>query len=167
MANAFRGTSSAQDVRFKDKLSIAKKRIQVTAPSEYSTEIDMSKVRKEVVFKWVHDKLLELMGGVEDEVLEGMVRAVLEGKVSQEWCGSGAPDRPVHCRSLRRWSCTCSWKRCLERTLVTLCASCGRFCRMHSLSPLGSPLRCSRRSGRKCSNGRLPCPARLQRCESG
>jgi len=97
MASGYRGTSSGQDARFKDKLAISKKRLRAKAPPEYKVKITMSKVRREVIEKWVTDRITELMDGVEDEVLVGMANGMLQTEVSLHRARHAAlttPDRP-------------------------------------------------------------------------
>ena len=83
-------------MRFKDKMAIGKKRLRARAPPEYKVTITMSKVRREVIEKWVSKRLVELMDGIEDEVLEGMVLGLLQTEVSRlargctppRWCAA-------------------------------------------------------------------------------
>lgn len=82
-ARGFRGTASGQDARFVDKMALFRRRIAARAPPEYAVPIDMSRVRVEVINKWVADKLTEFMG-LEDEVLIGMVHALLAETVSNQ-----------------------------------------------------------------------------------
>lgn len=88
-ARSFRGTSAGQDARFADKMALVRRRIAARAPPEYAVPIDTSRVRMEVINKWVADKLTEFMG-LEDEVLIGMVHAMLAEPVST----SRAPPKP-------------------------------------------------------------------------
>lgn len=85
-AHSFRGTNSGQDARFRDKGQLALRRIKLAAPAEYHVPIDMSKVNRSVVEKWVADSIREQMGGLEDEVLCNLVMALLDNKVRTNAC---------------------------------------------------------------------------------
>jgi hypothetical protein len=84
-AHSFRGTNSGQDARFRDKAKLALRRIKLAAPPEYHVPIDMSKINRSIVEKWVADSIRGHMGGLEDEVLCNLVMALLDNKVSPRW----------------------------------------------------------------------------------
>jgi serine/arginine repetitive matrix protein 1 len=78
--NAFRGVSAEQDARFGDKEKKLLKAMAKSFPEEYKTKVDSSKVNWEAMKPWIANRLTELLGGVEDDVLIGYVYEQLEGK---------------------------------------------------------------------------------------
>jgi serine/arginine repetitive matrix protein 1 len=78
--NAFRGVSAEQDARFGDKEKKLLKAMAKSFPEEYKTKVDLLKVNWEAMKPWIANRLTELLGGVEDDVLIGYVYEQLEGK---------------------------------------------------------------------------------------
>lgn len=78
--NAFRGVSAEQDARFGDKEKKLLKSMAKSFPEEYKTKVDLLKVNWEAMKPWIANRLTELLGGVEDDVLIGYVYEQLEGK---------------------------------------------------------------------------------------
>ncbi len=78
--NAFRGVSAEQDARFGNKEKKLLKSMAKQFPPEYKIKVDMAKVNWEAMKVWISKRLIELLGGVEDDVLIGYVFEQLEGK---------------------------------------------------------------------------------------
>jgi len=74
----FRGTSAAQDVRFSNKEKKLLKSMKF--PKELDVKVDLSKVNMDVMKPWIAKRVTELLGGLEDEVLIGLVYNELEQK---------------------------------------------------------------------------------------
>eukprot|EP00301_Raphidiophrys_heterophryoidea_P026167 c8967_g1_i1.p2 GENE.c8967_g1_i1~~c8967_g1_i1.p2 ORF type:complete len:173 (+),score=26.75 c8967_g1_i1:51-521(+) len=74
MAGFFRGTSTEQDSRFKDKNKLLRK--QLKFDPILNKKIDMKLVKKEVIMMWVRERISELLG-LEDDVLVGLVENLL------------------------------------------------------------------------------------------
>lgn len=71
----FKGTTSAQDGRFKDKEALLIK--SMTFPSEFDIKVDMRKVELSVLKPWIAKTTIELLG-FEDDVLIEYVSEILE-----------------------------------------------------------------------------------------
>ncbi|CAH7684297.1 expressed protein [Phakopsora pachyrhizi] len=74
-AGFFKGTSSEQDTRFKDKEKSLLKSINF--PKELDKKVDMRKVELSVMRPWIAQKIMELLG-FEDEVVVEYVNGLLE-----------------------------------------------------------------------------------------
>ncbi|KAG1676347.1 hypothetical protein FOA52_001142 [Chlamydomonas sp. UWO 241] len=72
----FRGVSAGQDARFsnKEKAQMAK----IKFPKELSVKIDPKKVNWAVMREWIASRVTELLGGLEEEVLIGLIYNYLE-----------------------------------------------------------------------------------------
>ncbi|KAG0142106.1 hypothetical protein CROQUDRAFT_31176, partial [Cronartium quercuum f. sp. fusiforme G11] len=71
----FKGTSSEQDTRFKDKEKSLLKSINF--PKELDKKVDMRKVELTVMRPWIAQKIMDLLG-FEDEVVVEYVNGLLE-----------------------------------------------------------------------------------------
>lgn len=73
-ANFFRGTTVEQDGRWgkSDEKLIKKLSKAGKFDSVLDTKVDLKKVNLDIISKWVHDKLLDILG-FEDDVVTGMV----------------------------------------------------------------------------------------------
>ncbi|CAG8480135.1 4801_t:CDS:2 [Funneliformis caledonium] len=71
----FKGTSLEQDSRFSDKQKKLLK--SMNFPSEFNLKVDLKKVNLNVIRPWVAQKIVELLGG-EDEVVVNYVFGLLE-----------------------------------------------------------------------------------------
>ncbi|KAI9617848.1 hypothetical protein H4Q26_012712 [Puccinia striiformis f. sp. tritici PST-130] len=78
-AGFFKGTSSEQDTRFKDKEKSLLKSINF--PKELDQKVDMRKVELSVMRPWITDKIMELLG-FEDEVVVEYVNGLLDDPTS-------------------------------------------------------------------------------------
>ncbi|KAH9806971.1 PWI domain-containing protein [Melampsora americana] len=74
-AGFFKGTSSEQDIRFKDKEKSLLKSINF--PKELDKKVDMRKVEMTVMRPWIAQKVMDLLG-FEDEVVVEYVNGLLE-----------------------------------------------------------------------------------------
>ncbi|EGG01248.1 uncharacterized protein MELLADRAFT_79059 [Melampsora larici-populina 98AG31] len=74
-AGFFKGTSSEQDTRFKDKEKSLLKSINF--PKELDKKVDMRKVEMTVMRPWIAQKVMDLLG-FEDEVVVEYVNGLLE-----------------------------------------------------------------------------------------
>ncbi|KAK4698191.1 serine/arginine repetitive matrix protein 1, partial [Phenoliferia sp. Uapishka_3] len=73
----FRGTTIAQDGRFKDKEALLMKSMKF--PVEFDTKVDMRKVELAVMKPWIAKKVVELLG-FEDDVLIEYISGLLENE---------------------------------------------------------------------------------------
>ncbi|GAA5896879.1 hypothetical protein JCM5296_002579 [Sporobolomyces johnsonii] len=71
----FRGTSTDQDPRFKDKQAMLLKKMQF--PPSFDQKVDMRKVEIAVMKPWIAKKTVELLG-FEDDVLIEYINSLLE-----------------------------------------------------------------------------------------
>ncbi|PLW55667.1 hypothetical protein PCANC_04568 [Puccinia coronata f. sp. avenae] len=78
-AGFFKGTSSEQDTRFKDKEKSLLKSINF--PKELDQKVNMRKVELSVMKPWISDKIIELLG-FEDEVVVEYVHGLLDDPTS-------------------------------------------------------------------------------------
>ncbi|MBW0498565.1 hypothetical protein O181_038280 [Austropuccinia psidii MF-1] len=78
-AGFFKGTSSEQDTRFKDKEKSLLKSINF--PKELDQKVDMRKVELSVMRPWIAEKIMELLG-FEDEVVVEYVNGLLEDQAN-------------------------------------------------------------------------------------
>jgi len=72
----FRGTGAGQDVRFSNKEKKLMKSMKF--PKELDVKVDMKKVNMDVMKPWIAKRVTELLGGLEDEVLIGLIYNQLE-----------------------------------------------------------------------------------------
>jgi len=72
-----KGTASVSDDRVRERLLR-----QTKFPSNFKLKVDVSKINRPVVIKWMHDKITELLNGVEDDIVQDMaVNSFLSGVV--------------------------------------------------------------------------------------
>ncbi|GAA5928407.1 PWI domain-containing protein [Sporobolomyces koalae] len=71
----FKGTSTDQDPRFKDKQAMLLKKMSF--PRTFDTKVDMRKVEITVMKPWIAKKVIELLG-FEDDVLIEYINSLLE-----------------------------------------------------------------------------------------
>ena len=75
MSGFFKGTSVSQDARYFNK---EKKEMAAMEFSEnFKYDVDLSKVKMEVIHQWISDKLTAMMG-FEDEILIGTAINLME-----------------------------------------------------------------------------------------
>eukprot|EP01083_Nonionella_stella_P071855 193283_1 len=76
MTAPYRGVSLQQDNRFSDQQKKLLKKLKF--PKEYSLKVDVSKVNMDVVTQWIQKRTAEILGGLEDDVLVGMIVNLLQ-----------------------------------------------------------------------------------------
>lgn len=78
----FRGVSGGQDPRFSNKTKAAMKNMKF--PKELDAKVDMKKVNKPVMQEWIAKRVTELLGGLEEEVLIGLIFNYLDQDKASE-----------------------------------------------------------------------------------
>jgi len=58
---------------------LTKEKQRVKGPAEFDKPVDLKKVKLDVIKHWIVQRLTELLGGVEDEVLCQYTISLLEG----------------------------------------------------------------------------------------
>jgi len=66
-AGFFRGTSTEQDNRFSDKEKKLLKQIKFA--DNLTKKVDMTKVKLDTIKPWITNRITELLGGLEDDVV--------------------------------------------------------------------------------------------------
>jgi len=66
-AGFFRGTSTEQDNRFSDKEKKLLKQIKFA--DNLVKKVDMTKVKLDTIKPWIANRITELLGGMEDDVV--------------------------------------------------------------------------------------------------
>ena len=77
--NSFRGVSAEQDARFSNKQAAMLKKLKF--PKELDAKIDPKRVNWPVMKEWIAKRVTELLGGLEEEVLIGLIYNYLESPV--------------------------------------------------------------------------------------
>eukprot|EP01134_Creolimax_fragrantissima_P002967 CFRG2967T1 len=76
-AGFFRGTSADQDGRFGNKTKKLLKQLKHKFPPELDTDVDLSKIKLEVIKPWISTRVTELLG-IEDDVVISYIFNILE-----------------------------------------------------------------------------------------
>jgi len=100
-AGFFRGTSTEQDNRFSDKEKKLLKQIKFA--DNLVKKVDMTKVKLDTIKPWIANRITELLGGMEDDVVVEYVFNQLDAdkflwssKTSWGLGGSSAPCSLLH-----------------------------------------------------------------------
>lgn len=80
-AGQFRGTSIEQDSRFSNKEKSLLKSLSKDFPPEFSKKVDLSNVNWDSIKPWIENRVSQLLGGLEDEILLNFIfESVVEKK---------------------------------------------------------------------------------------
>ena len=84
-----------QDSRFPDKTELQRRKLKF--PQEYQTKIELSKIRLSDIHSWIRNALIDLMDGVDDEVVQNLVIGSVDAErpldpaglqiMLASWCG--------------------------------------------------------------------------------